>query len=215
MLYIICMINKSYRVDMKILTIIKNIIVLAALSLSMNAVAGLITFNFESDLSDNEHSVSYLSDGYTLTVEAFRVPGGNVDRDVNRSVLGLGVTSDPQQGRLGTYGGYVDEYLVFSLEGASFDFATILFATLNANSLSATDIAEVSFSDSTSASLSNLNQWTSAEVAANSLTVAANGTGNGFRISEIQLNVIPVPEPSTLLLLSFALFGLAARKKSK
>jgi len=194
---------------MKFSGFIKRLLITFTLFISLNSQAGIITFNFEEDLSDDQHSISYISDYFTLTVEAFNPNGSN--GDISRWIDGLGVSTNPDSNRLG-----LNEYITFTLEGASFDMITLLFPTNaggNKNALGGLDVANISFDDGNNESFSGYTtSWTSQKVDASSFTIRASGNGNGFRVREVQFDV---PEPTTLAIFALGLIGLASRRLKK
>ena len=199
---------------MTIVKMMKGLFISLSLVGSLSANAGLITFNFNDDVSD-QHSLSYVSDGYTLTIEAFF--SDDTDANIHGAAAGgLGVDGN-SNARLNS-----GEYLTFSLDGASFDAASIFFTNVNDNELVNVD-ADDGFSTSFSAPTAELNL---SALDASSLVVSATGgegRREGVRVNELQLNVIDVepepstdvPEPSTLALFSLAVFGLMVRRIKK
>lgn len=56
---------------------------------------------------------------------------------------------------------------------------------------------------------------THTELVGNTLTIAYTGTGTGFSVNSLTFNVVSVPEPSSLALLSLVGLGFAGRRRRR
>jgi hypothetical protein len=180
----------------------KSILIVVFLFVSMNVSANII-FNFNEDLSDNEHSVEYIEDGYTLSVSAFKGMLASV-ANVNRFTNGLGVTNPPASGNIGA-----EEALSFSLDNL---FTGTVNVYLNLFNMS--DSALIAVDGAPDMTILNTNQsvWSfflpsTSTFSITGLEVA--GTNNDrFRIEKLEF-VSAIPAPSTLIILSLGLIALS------
>jgi hypothetical protein len=203
---------------MKFKALGKSILVAASLFVSASASANLI-FDFSSDLSNNEHSVDYTMDGYTLSVSAFKNFMGTT-ANVNRETNGFGVTNSPGSGNVGA-----GETLSFSLDKAFMGTVSIYFNLFNTSDSAL--VAVDGLPDMTIVGTAQ-NVWTfdlpSAAIFSITGLEVANTSNDKFRITGLEFiastpsNATPsnaIPEPSTLAILSLGLIGFGMRRFAK
>jgi hypothetical protein len=179
---------------MKMYTSLKAIMIALSLLVSMNVSANLI-FNFEENLSDKDHKLQYTLGDYTLTVKAFDADENNPTQKIDRSINGLGVNGKPNGDNIGKR-----EYLLFELDKTFFGNLNIVFNLFGNN-----EKAKIKLNDGDFKILkgNGSDVWTAGTAGINSFTVKGHNNAS-FRVGEVAL----VPEPSSLALLSLALFGM-------
>lgn len=192
---------------MKVQNTFKSFLAAVAIFASFNASASLI-FNFDQDLSDDQHSVNYTVGGYTLNVAAFESTSvANVHRQWN----GLGVDGSGPQTNISA-----PESIVFKLDKVFNGTVEILFTNWNRF-----DMAEVSGSAVSTEVIAGVaaNPFTSlfsgTEFTVTALEVA-NTINDKFRIQSITFTPDlsqAIPEPSTIAVLSLGLIGLGLRRR--
>ena len=191
---------------MAVRSLLKTILAVTTLCLSLNASANLI-FDFEENLSDRSHQIIYNLSGIVLTVTAFDDSDRNPNKNINRSVSGLGVNGNPESGQIGN-----NEYLVFTFDEIFYGHFNITFGnwSVNRNNPKRTDVAGIALNGGVSTSFSAGNgPFTSDYAAIKTFTVM--GAGGSFKVANVEL----VPEPSALAILGLGLLGLGARRFKK
>lgn len=189
---------------MTIKKLTKGLLATSVLLASMSSQAALITFDFTSTVVND----TYISEGFSLEVAASGA--------LSVTATGLGVAGGGNGNRLGGS----DNIDFTLLGGESFDFINVLFTPTGNNALLDGETATISFSDLSTETIAGATTlFTSQTVDASGFNIAG-GSGNGFRILGVELNipdtitdpVSSVPEPTTLAIFSLALAGLFSRK---
>lgn len=206
-----------YKVALRLLAAV------CAVAAAGTAQAGLITFNFQENLSDNLPTVSYVQENVEMDVSAFR---NGATANVNRGAAGLGVTgappAAPNQGELGAG---LDAGGNQSLESLLFDFTKLtgtpdltLYSVL-ISGFQRTDtldafvdevlIGTITFAN-TLATVPNgsIRIWYPVNAVASDSFRLTAATG-GVRIARV---TVAVPEPGTLAVLALGLAALGSAR---
>ena len=197
---------------MKINTIGKSILTAVFLFMSMHSSASLI-FNFNENLS-NSHTVDYTSDGFTLSVAAFKNLMAD-NGELNRRNDGLGVSNRPGSGNIGA-----QESISFSLDKPFMGTVSIYFNLFNENDSA---IVAIDGASDVTIAVTKQRDWTFALPGAASFSITglevAGTSQDKFRIIGLEFTSLKiinvVPEPSALVILSLGIIFFSLRRFKK
>lgn len=204
---------------------LRTLVAAATVSVLTSVAANAATFNFQSNGSDGNSTVAYGPvDGVSLVVDAFKVfnPSTSTftDGNVNQGSNGLGVSGNPEDGRLGSGEGLQFQFspavtvlstLVFERGNQDEDF--IIFDDTN------TQVGGT-FTISGGANSTQFFDLTAFNIVGKFFTIVGleSGSGNrGVRIAELSVTPVPLPAALPLFAGGLGLLGLLGwrRKRSQ
>ena len=204
---------------------IRTVVAAACVSVLMSGAASAATFNFQSNGADNNSTVAFGPvDGVSLVVDAFKVFNPSTttftDGDVNQGSNGLGVSGDPEGGRLGAGEGLQFQFspnvsvvssLVFERGDQNEDF--IVFDDTNTQVGGTFTVLGGGAGNSTQLfDLSALN------IVGSFFTIVGidSGGGNrGVRIAELTVTPVPLPAALPLFAGGLGLLGLLGWRRKR
>jgi hypothetical protein len=183
-----------------------------------SANATTILYDFTDNFSDDQTTVNYVEDGYTVDIEAGRTDNPGLVRFVNRGNRGLGVSPGSEGGRFGdnesltfTFG---DDIEITGLVATIWErgtedesFSVIVNGVTTTFTLDGVPASESG--NGQSVQTFDLTSLFSTGTNTFSFVGESSGPGNrGVRIGSIQVDIVAVPVPAGGGLLLTGLLGL-------